>query len=377
MIKRAIYQQLLNNIHTRRALVLFGPRQVGKTTILRQLVADMPRQDYLWFSGDDLEHRELLTDISIREAERQFTSRKIIVIDEAQRVRNIGLTIKIIVDNIPGAQVIASGSSSFDLANQINEPLTGRKTDFWLFPFSYGELALHNSDIAERNSLAARLIYGTYPAVINSPGNERETLKTLANEYLYRDAFALQELRKPELLINLLKALALQMGNQVSFAELGKTLKVSSPTVERYIQLLEQAFIIFRLGAFSRNLRTELSKTRKIYFYDCGIRNALIGNFSNLADRNDVGALWENYLVSERKKYIEYNRIWNSSYFWRNTNQQEIDYIEEQDGQLAAYEFTFSEKKAKKIPGVFIDAYAPKQTRVINRKNYYAWLTGE
>ena len=374
MIARKIYNHLSNNLYKGKAIVLFGPRQVGKTTLLQQVVAAQREVKSIWLSGDDLGHRDTLSDITISDAKRLFKGLQLIVIDEAQRVRNIGMTIKVLVDYLPEVQVLASGSSSFSLANKINEPLTGRKVDYWLFPLSFAELSQHTSVFSERNELANRLVFGSYPAVINNAGDEQEVLRTLSNEYLFKDIFEIQDLRKPELLVGLLKALALQVGSQVSFAELAGLLKVSSVTIERYITLLEQAFIIFRLPAFSRNLRTEIAKSRKIYFYDCGLRNALIGNFAKINDRGDVGALWENFLVAERKKSIEYSRRWTNSYFWRNTNQQEIDYVEERDGQIAACEFAYSAKQSKKIPVSFTAAYNPISSSVITNKNYDEWL---
>ncbi|MEI6286583.1 MAG: ATP-binding protein [Bacillota bacterium] len=374
MIKRAIFQQITSQLFRGKVIVLYGARQVGKTTLLKQLVKETSPDDAFWLNGDEPDDRALLENATSTAIKRLIGNKKLVIIDEAQRVKNIGLTLKIAVDNFPELQFIASGSSSFDLANKISEPLTGRKREFLLFPLSFGELSLDGAMRIEKRLLEARLVFGSYPEVINSPGEERTVLRTLSDDYLYKDIFTLSDIRKPTVIADLLKALALQVGNQVSYGEISKLLGINSQTVERYVQLLEQSFILFRLRSYSRNLRNELSHSRKIYFYDNGILNAATAQFAPLGNRVDVGALWENYLMSERMKYLRYQNIWANSYFWRTTAQQEIDYIEEYDGRISAYEFKWSEKQRAKISSTFKKAYEPSITGVITRENYCDWL---
>jgi predicted AAA+ superfamily ATPase len=267
-----------------------------------------------------------------------------------------------------------SGSSAFELSNVINEPLTGRKWEYLLLPFSVQEMIQHTNYLEEYSKLHARLIYGMYPEVVNNPGKEQEILNELASSYLYKDVFSFQDIRKPELLSSLLKALATMVGNEVTYNYLGKLLDCDHATIERYIDLLEKTFIIFRLSSFSRNVRTELKKSRKIYFYDNGIRNALLSAYQPLAVRQDVGALWENFMISERVKFLRHNRIWRNIYFWRTHQQQEIDYIEEYNGKLEAYEFKWNPIKRVSAPKTFLEAYKETRFQVITPKEYPAFL---
>ncbi|MEA1887137.1 MAG: ATP-binding protein, partial [Bacteroidota bacterium] len=299
---------------------------------------------------------------------------KLIVIDEAQRVKDIGLTLKLIIDNFQGIQLIVTGSSALELSNNINEPLTGRKFEFYLYPFSSCELREVNGQFEETKNLSTRLVYGMYPDVINNPGNERLILNNLASSYLYRDALTYQEIRKPELLDNLLGALALQISSQVSYNELAQLLGTDPDTISRYIRLLEKAYIIFRLNSFSRNLRNELKRSRKIYFYDNGIRNAIIGNFNNPDNRDDTGALWENFLISERIKYYQYNNLFAQRYFWRTAQQQEIDYVEEIDGQLNIYEFKWRSHRKNKFSITFTNNYKVSSSEHITNENYWDFV---
>jgi predicted AAA+ superfamily ATPase len=295
---------------------------------------------------------------------------KTVIIDEAQRIKNIGVCIKLIVDNIKGVKVIATGSSAFELANKINEPLTGRKWEYMLFPLSYREMVNHGGQLQERRLLEQRMLYGYYPEVINSPGNEIAILKTIASSYLYKDILTWERIQKPDRLEKLLQTLAFQVGNEVSYNELGKSCGMDNETVERYILLLERAFIVFRLGSFSRNLRSELKRSRKIYFYDNGIRNSIINQFNSLPLRNDTGALWENFVISERMKSNEYNQRFLSRYFWRTREQQEIDYIEEYDGVLHAYEFKWKSFKKISPPKTFSRNYPDMIFDVITPENF-------
>lgn len=300
-------------------------------------------------------------------------TRKLLVIDEAQRIKDIGIVLKIIFDNLPGVKVIASGSSSFELANKINEPLTGRKWEFQLYPFSFEELSLQNGVMEEKRLLEHRMIYGLYPSVVNNLGEEKEILKELASSYLYKDILTWEAIQKPEKLERLIQALALQIGHEVSYNELGQMCGLDNETTEKYIDLLEKSFIVFRLKSFSRNLRNELKKKRKIYFYDNGIRNSVINNFNQLPLRTDTGQLWENFLISERVKYLSYHRLWANQYFWRTHAQQEIDYLEEREGKIFAYEIKWTGKKIS-FPKAFLEAYPDNETQVISRVNFEEFI---
>lgn len=373
MITRTLQDKIQERLFKGKAILLMGPRQVGKTTLLREIIKPYT-DDTIWLSGDDISDRERLTNVSLPILKSLTIKKKIVVIDEAQRIENIGLTIKLLVDHLNEVQVIATGSSSLELANTVNEPLTGRKYEFLLFPISFSELSNHNNLFQELASLENRMIYGTYPEVVNTTGEEREVLSLLADSYLYKDLLMYEKIKKPALLGTLLKALALQLGNEVSYNELAQIVGADKQTVETYIDLLEKTYIIFRLNAFSRNVRNELKKSRKIYFYDNGIRNAIIGNFAPLNIREDKGALWENYLISERWKKNTYQNFYGHRYFWRTTQQQEIDYLEEVDGSINAYEFKWNEKAKAKFSTTFLKAYPVSEKMVIHSKNYHEWL---
>jgi len=299
-----------------------------------------------------------------------FGDNQLVVIDEAQRIEDIGLCLKIMVDSLPDVKVIASGSSSFELANKVNEPLTGRKWEYTLYPLAIEEMYNHSGVLEEKRLLEHRLVYGFYPDVVNNPADSREILTELANSYLYKDILTWERVQKPAALEKLVQALAFQVGNEVSYHELGKVVGLDNETVERYIGFLEKAFIVFRLPSFSRNLRNELNKSRKIYFYDNGLRNAAIQQFSPAGLRSDIGALWENFLISERIKFQGNNRIFTNRYFWRTQNQQEIDYIEERDGILNAFEFKWNPAAKAYLPKTFQRAYPEHRFEIVNRENY-------
>ena len=300
---------------------------------------------------------------------------KFVVIDEAQKVDNIGLTLKLIVDNMPDVQVIATGSSAFELRNCLNEPLTGRKYEYQMFPISSKEIYQSSGYIDLKGGLETRLIYGSYPDILNHASDARELLRMLTDSYLYKDILATDNLRKPDVLDKLLRALAFQVGSEVSYNELAQTIGTDSKTVERYIELLEKCYIIFRLHGLSRNLRNELKKAKKIYFYDNGVRNAVIQQFAPLELRNDAGALWENFFISERIKRNHYQQNYCNIYFWRTKSQLEIDYIEEQNGQMTAFEMKWNPKKSNtSIPETFLNAYDVKETVVITPENYLEYL---
>lgn len=374
MIPRIIESSIRERLFKGKAIIISGPRQVGKTTLLKQLNEVGP-EPVLWLNCDEPDIRLLLEDATSTALKSLIGAHKLVFIDEAQRVKNIGITLKLLVDQLPGVQVVATGSSALELANNLNEPLTGRKWEYQLYPFSTLELVQHQSLLEEKRLLEQRLIYGCYPEIINHPSTAAASLQELANNYLYKDLLSLGIVRKPALLEKIVVALALQIGNEVSFTELGQLTGVDPKTVEQYIQLLEKSYILFQLPAFSRNLRNEIKKGRKIYFYDNGIRNAIIKNFNPTELRQDIGALWENFLVSERRKYLSYKRKAVSPYFWRTHAQQEIDYIEEAGGLLQAIEFKWNENTKARLPESFANAYPGSKFSIINRENYMEFLT--
>jgi uncharacterized protein len=372
MIKRSLLDTIKRQIGCGKALILLGARQVGKTTLLKELVKN--RDDVYWLNGDELDVQEMFEHISADRLKSIFGNNKIVIIDEAQRIKNIGLRLKLITDQIKEIQLIATGSSSFELANNVNEPLTGRKWEYKMFPISFKEMVEENGLLTEKRLLPQRLIYGYYPDIVTNAGNEKNILKQLTDSYLYKDILAWEDIKKSDKLLKLLQALAFQVGNQVSYNELGKLCSLDSKTVEKYILLLEQCFVIFRLNSFSRNLRNELKSSKKIYFYDNGIRNALIANFSLLELRQDIGQLWENFVIAERIKKIHYDNIWCNRYFWRTKEQKEIDYIEERDGRLNSYETKWSENAKVKQPKLFLSSYPNSTFSIINKENIEDFL---
>ena len=374
MICRRLLNIIREKLNHGKALIILGARQTGKTTILKELYKDFADKA-LMLNCDEPQVRSNLTNVSSSFLKQLTGNKKYILIDEAQRINNIGLTLKLITDELPDIQLIVTGSSSLDLANDINEPLTGRKFEYNLFPLSFGELIENNELIQTMGELERRLIFGSYPDVINNHGNEREILNNLTSSYLYKDLLSFKGIRKPEMLEKLLIALAFQMGNEVSYTELSNTLQIDKETVSNYIYLLEQTFIIFRLSPFSRNLRNELTKKRKFYFIDNGIRNALIANYNPVDLRQDIGQLWENFLISERLKFNHYHFQYANSYFWRTHQQQEIDYLEEKSGKLYAWEFKWSKTKRYRFPKTFLNNYPENITAIITRDNYLDFIT--
>ncbi len=372
MIKRELEAQIRAKLFSGKAIQITGPRQTGKTTLLKSIFEE--RNDVLWLNGDDPETRLLLEDVSTVKWKRIIGGQKIVVLDEAQRIGDIGLKLKLVTDQIPEVQVIASGSSAFELANSINEPLTGRKWHYHLFPVSFGEMEKHHGFIEENRRLHDRLIFGYYPEVVNNSGQEQEVLTQLTDSYLYKDILMWERIKKPEKLTKLLQALAYQLGNEVSFHELGQIIDLDNQTVENYVTLLEQTFLIFRLPPLSRNLRKELKTKRKIYFYDNGIRNAIIAQFQPLELRQDTGALWENWLISERMKMLHHHNIPANTFFWRTQDQQEIDYVEERNGKMWAYEMKWNPKAKFSFSKTFTRAYPQHETFFVNRDNYFEFL---
>lgn len=368
MIKRSIEDTIKDQLHGDRAIIVMGARQVGKTTLLKQIFAT-DGNDVLWMSGDEPDVRGMFENMTSTRLRSIIGNHRVVIIDEAQRIEDIGVKLKLITDQIPNVQLLATGSSSFELANKINEPLTGRKWEYRLFPLSFTELANETNLIEEKRMVPHRMVYGSYPDVVTHPGKEVAILRELTDSYLYKDILEFERIHKPEKLTKLLQALAYQIGAEVSYNELSQLCGLDAKTVASYISILEQAYIIFRLGSFSRNLRNELKNSRKIYFYDNGIRNALIGNFAQIENRTDVGALFENYAIAERMKRKEYLMDYARSWFWRNSNKQEIDYIEEKDDKIHAYELKWNPKRKASAPLSFRNAYPNADFTVIHRDN--------
>ncbi|REG92005.1 ATP-binding protein [Algoriphagus antarcticus] len=372
-IHRNILQSIQNRLFRNKVILILGPRQVGKSTLCEKLLANSGLT-WLYLNGDEADVRSELTDTTATRLKSILGDHKILFIDEAQRIPGIGLTLKIAVDQLKDVQVIATGSSAFDLTSLSNEPLTGRKFEFFLFPLSFGEMIRHHGLLTEKRLIEHRMIFGYYPEIVTHAGEEKELLKLLAGSYLYKDLLMLEQIKKPILLEKLLKALALQLGSEVNYHELGQIVGADKITVEKYIDLLEKAYVIVRIPAYNKNVRTELKKGKKIYFYDCGIRNAILGNFNPVIKRTDVGALWENYFLMERMKYQAYKGADAKHYFWRTTAQQEIDFIEESDGSMTAIECKWSEKSKVRFPSTFTVAYPESTLEVITPQNIEGML---
>ncbi len=373
MIQRHLKKGIEKYLFRGKTIILYGARQTGKTTLMEQILEPF-REVTLFLNGDDADTREMLTNLNAIQLIPIIGSSKIVLLDEAQRIPETGLVLKIIHDNFKNVQLIATGSSSFDLANKINEPLTGRKFEFTLYPLSFGEMADYHGFLTEKRLLEHRLIYGYYPDIAINMGQEKKLLKLLASSFLYKDLLTLETIKKPVLLEKILSALALQIGNEVSYNELAQLLNSDKETIEKYIDLLEKTGVIFRLWAFSRNVRNEIKKGRKIYFHDNGIRNAVIGHFSPLAMRTDKGALWENFLVSERLKHLGNSELEVRSWFWRTTQQQEVDYIEVWENKLRAFEFKWNPQKNVRLSKTFSNAYPNHEFKVITPENFQEFL---
>lgn len=378
VLKMYIPQKQIENLRQLiipgKVIVIYGPRRVGKTTLLKKYL-ETENNSVLFVNGDDIIVRQYLESQSIQTLRDFVGNHRLLVVDEAQYVEKIGLNLKLIVDHIPEIKVIVTGSSSFDLARDVGEPLTGRKYVLKLFPLSQMEISKIEKRHETTASLESRLIYGSYPEVVLIRDNRRreDYLRELIQSYLFKDILALEGIRYANKLVRLLQLLAFQIGKQVSFAELGKQLSMSKNTVERYLDLLEKVFVIYRLSGFSRNLRKEITKSQRYFFYDTGIRNALIGNFNPLAVRNDLGELWENYIITERMKRQEYLRKVTNSYFWRTYDKKEIDLVEERQGRLFGYEVKWKKERVK-IPQDWTSGYPDAAFEVIHRENYLKFI---
>ena len=373
VVKRTLQGLLESWLFRGKILIVFGARQVGKTTLVKAILEAHQAKDG-YYNCEVPSVLDLLTSKEPAQYHKNFGHHKILVLDEAQNVPGIGLILKVMADSMPELQVIATGSSSFELAQKTSEPLTGRALGFTLYPFSYVELQQLYRPVEMKAQLATWLTLGTYPEITLAGKNVAQVLlDDLANKYLFKDILIFENLRRADVLRKLLQLLAFQIGNEVSFQELANTLKVNVRTIARYIDLLEKAFIVFRLAPFSRNLRKEITKKNKIYFYDLGIRNSVIQQFQPLELRPDKGALWENYLIVERLKYLSIKQIKPNHYFWRTHDGQEIDYLEERNGQLFAYEFKWKTKR-KKIPATFAKAYPNATMQWVDLDNFDGFL---
>lgn len=374
MITRLLASTLQKDFFRGKILVIIGPRQAGKTTLIEQL--KNPNEESLIFNCDDYSDAERLEHLTTTDISDLIGDYKYVFIDEAQRVKNIGLTLKMIADLYKNkVQVVVTGSSSFELNNTINEPATGRLLEYRLYPLSLGEIAAHTSWREVDKQLEQRLIYGSYPEVVTDSAHALQILTMLSNNYLYKDILSYKGMRKPDVLQRLLQSLALQVGSEVSYTELSRTVGIDKQTIENYIDLLEKCFVIFRLPSLSRNMRTEIRKGKKIFFYDNGVRNALIRNFAPLHLRQDTGALWENMMMSERMKFNALTDNYANLYFWRTHEQQEIDLIEERDGLFHCYEFKYNSRKSPRIAEAFIRNYGETAFEVITPDNYKSFLS--
>ncbi len=373
LIQRTIQKQIEDKLFKGKVIILYGARQTGKTTIVKQ-IQEKNSDIAVYYNFDEPDIRKDFENATSDYLKKIIGNKKLVIIDEAQRVKNIGITLKLIVDNFKDIQVVATGSSSFDLANQTGEPLTGRKYEFYVYPFSLEELNLEKDKLKIDRLLENRMIFGMYPEVaLKSKEEQEETIKNTAKSYLYKDVLQYQNIKNPEILEKLLQVLALQIGNEVSYNEISNTLNIDKKTVSSYVEILKKAFIIFDLKPFSRNIRKEIKKLRKIYFFDLGIRNALINNFNPLDLRNDKGEMWENFIISERFKLNNNHKKDCNVYFWRTTEKKEIDYIEEKGGKLYAFEIKWSKGK---IGGAreFIEKYENSEFKEINKDNYQEFI---
>ena len=367
MIVRRLEKIITNRLFSGKAIVVVGARQTGKTTSINNVISNL--QDVLVLNGDDSVVRSLLSSANTEQIRAVIGNHKVVFIDEVQRIGNIGLTSKIIVDHYKEVQLILSGSSSFEIKNTLSESLTGRKWEYIMYPVTWSELEQTYGYINAQQQLEWRMIYGMYPEIITHPAEEQERLKQLIDSYLYRDLLAFANIKKPAVLEALLKALALQIGSEVSFNELAQLLHIDKNTVKSYVEVLEKGFIVFTLGSYSKNLRNELKFSKKIFFWDNGIRNAVINSFNPLSMRNDTGELWENFIISERIKRNSYEKPFAKSYFWRTVSQHEIDYIEEENSEITAFECKWNNKKKAKAVNVFTDAYQ-KEVKTITPDNF-------
>ncbi len=376
-LNRGINISFNKKVLPNKVLILLGARRVGKTAFIKNYLSNIPKQDYLHLNGEDFDDANLLKERSVNNYSRLLANVKLLVIDEAQNIPDIGMILKLIVDSIDGIKIIATGSSVFDLSNKLGEPLVGRKNTIYLFPLAQMEFSEYENYKETTIKLEERLIFGSYPELEQyADWNDKIIyLKEILNSYLLKDILIYDGIKQSDKILDLLKLIAFQIGQEVSLQELARQLGISKNTVESYLDLLSKVFVIYKVPGFSRNLRKEITKSNRWYFYDNGIRNAIIGNFTRLESRTDVGALWENYLASERVKYQSYTQKTVTNYFWRTYDQQELDWLEEKADNLAGFEFKWNENRKAKIPTAFAKAYPEASFKVINRGNYLDFIT--
>ena len=374
-LERAITERFLKSLLPNKVVVILGARRIGKTSFLKHLTSTM-KEPFLQLNGEDMATVEVLKQRTVENYKRLMGKHKFLIIDEAQKIPEIGKILKLMVDEIEGIKIIVTGSSMFDLTNQLGEPLTGRKITYQMYPLAQMEYMNEENLVQTKANLEERLIYGSYPELFQYTSNEEKAtyLKELVNSYLLKDILAHDGVRNSAKMIDLLRLIAFQIGKEVSLDELGKQLGMNRITVDKYLDLLSKVFVIYKVQAFSRNLRKEVTKSCKWYFYDNGIRNTLIANFNALGLRNDVGELWENYLLSERLKFQHYTGMTVNNYFWRTYQQQEIDWIEERGGALHAYELKWNANKKAKIPSAWKDTYPESSFEVQTPSNYLDWI---
>ncbi len=377
-ISRAISEKFKRKIQAQKVLILLGPRRVGKTELIKQYLSELNPEEYQLYNGEDQKTWQLFAERSVSNYERLLGNTKLLVIDEAQKIQDIGLKLKLMVDSIEGLSIIATGSSVFDLTNKLGEPLLGRSNTMLLYPLAQMEYSQHENYAQTKENLEERLIFGSYPELqqIENWDDKAEYLDNIVGFNLIRDILEYEGVRKSDKIMDLLRLIAFQVGKEVNVDELARSLKgISRNTVENYLDLLEKVFIIYKVRGFSRNLRKEITKSNRWYFYDNGIRNTIIRNFNKLDFRNDVGDLWENYLMAERMKFNSYTGKISNRYFWRTYDQQEIDLIEESKGELRAYEFKWNPKKRVKAPGAWTRAYEGSSFDIIHQENYLEFIT--
>lgn len=376
-IPRAIEESIVNKLQPNKVIVLLGARRVGKTLLLNHLIEHSIHEPFLFFNGEDMAVQALLSQRTDENYKRLLGDKKLLILDEAQKLEDVGQILKFMVDTIEGLKVIATGSSVFDLSNKLGEPLTGRKYTFKMYPLAQMEYSAIENSVQTMAKLEERLIYGCYPELVHLPSNQEKAdyLNEMVDAYLLKDILEFDGIRNATKMLHLLRLIAFQIGKEVSLEELGRQLALSRNTVEKYLDLLSKVFVVYKLSGFNRNLRSEITKTNRWYFYDNGIRNALIRNYHPLSIRNDAGELWENYVLTERVKFQHYTNIQANNYFWRTYEQQEIDWIEESGGRLSAYEIKWNPAKTVRVPTAWTKAYPESSFQVIHPENYLDWIT--
>jgi len=374
-IERSIEKKILDSLKLNKVILVYGARRVGKTEMIKHLVGKYSEK-YLWLNGDDMDHIAALEHRSRSNYQRLIGDAKLLVIDEAQQIPEIGLKLKLMIDTLDDLKIIATGSSAFDLNNQVGEPLVGRKREFYLYPIAQMELFNTEDYLETIANLNDRLVFGTYPELVGLNGEMQkiEYLKDQINSYLLKDILSFEGIKKRDKMVNLLKIISFRVGSEISMESIGRQLQISKNTVDRYLDLFSKVFIIYKVKGFSRNLDNEITKKSKWYFFDNGIRNAIISSFNPIELRNDIGKLWENYLISERIKYQSYNRLYIDNYFWRNKNRQEIDWVEDRDNKLYAYEFKWNPKVKVAMPSNWKKGYPDSNFVIVNRDNYLDFI---